>query len=174
MRKRSKRPAWRVALAAIALTATAIALYVQFFERRPSPDEDAPAESPRAESPAPPRAQVQSTEPPGDPGDQPLPDAVLRRSESGRGSALQQVRDSQDAQEAALARLQESLDDLALQTERSDQSLRRDLEEIRTEVRREREVSGKVRSLLLAALIPLVLHLLLSLRPPGGREGDEG
>lgn len=81
--------------------------------------------------------------------------------------ALQRVQDSQDA---ALARLRESLDALTLQTERSGRALRRDLEQVRAEVRREREVSGKVRLLLIAALIPLVLHLLFTLRAPERKE----
>jgi len=178
MRKRSMGPAWKVALAVIALIATAVALYVQLFEPRPRQEEerlsaarlkeDALAESRlKAEILARRREQEEATN---QPGDGPLPNAVLRRGESGGGSALQQVRDSQDAQETALARLQESLDALALQTERSDRALRRDLEEMRAEVRRERDVSGKVRSLLIVALIPLVIHLLASLWPPGGQK----
>jgi hypothetical protein len=182
MRKRSLGPAWRVALAVIAVTATAMALYVQLFEWRPRQEEerlaaarlkeDALAESRlKAEILARRRTEEESREPPGD---GPLPNAVLRRGESGGGSALRQVRGSQDEQGAALARLQESLDALALQTERSDRALRRDLEEIRAEVRRERDASSKVRALLLAALIPLVVHLLASLWPPGDRKRDAG
>src|SRR5215216_179959 len=181
MRKRSMGPPWKAALAVIALIATSMALYVQLFERRPRQEEerlaatrlkeDALAESRlKAEILAQRRTEEEATD---QPDDGPLPNAVLRRGESGGSSALQQVRDSQDAQETALARLQESLDDLALQTERSDRALRRDLEEIRAEVRRERDVSGKVRSLLLVALIPLVVHLLASLWPPGDRKDDE-
>ena len=178
MRKPSMRLAWKVALALFAVTATAMALYVQLFERGPGPEEerlaavrlreDALAESrSRAEILARRRTEEESREPPGD---GPLPNAVLRRGESGRGSALQQVRDSQDEQEAALARLQESLDTLTLQTDRSDQALRRDLEAVRAEVRRERDASNKILILLLAALIPLVLHFLSSLWPSGGGE----
>jgi hypothetical protein len=166
MQKRSLASAWRVALAVLALIATAMALYVLLSERRPSPEESALVDSTTAETPAPVQAEKMAAEPPGD---GPLPNAVVRRSESG-GSALQQVRDSQDAQEAALARLQERLDTLALQAERSDRALRRDLEEIRTEIRRERATSRKVLSLLLAALVPLIVHLLASLRPPGKDE----
>lgn len=166
MRKRSLASAWRVALAVLALIAMAMALYVLLSELGPSPEEGALANSAPAETPAP--IQVEKAAEP--PGDVPLPNAVLRRSESG-GSALQQVRDSQDAQEAALARLQERLDALALQVEQSDRARHRDLEEIRTEVRRERAASRKVLSLLLAALVPLVVHLLASLRPTeGGKE----
>lgn len=167
-----------VVLAVIALVATAMALYVEFFERGPSREEerlaaarrteDALAESRlKAEIQARRRKAEEALEPPGD-SDGPLPGAVLRRSESGRGSALEQVRDDQEEQRAALTRLQESLDDLELQTVRSDQALRRDLEQLRAEVRREREVSGRVRILLLVALIPLAVHLLISLWPRGG------
>ena len=168
MRKRSLASTWRVALAVLALIATAMALYVLLSERKPSPEESALVDSTTAETPAPIQAEEKAAEPPGD---GPLPNAVLRRSESG-GSALQQVRDSQDAQEAALARLQERLDALALQVERSDRALRRDLEEIRTEVRRERAASRKVLSFLLTALVPLVVHLLASLRPPGDEKNS--
>jgi len=165
----------------IAVAAMAMALYVQLFEQRPRQEEerlaaarlkeDALAESRlKAEILARRRMEEESREPPGD---GPLPNAVLRRGESGGGSALRQVRDSQDAQEAALVRLQESLDDLALQTERSDRALRRDLEEIRAELRRERDTSGKVRTLLLAAVVPLVIHLLASFWLPGDRKEDE-
>jgi len=173
-------PPWKVALAVIALIATAMALYVQFFERRPQEEErlaaarlkeDALAESRlKAEILAQRRTEEEATD---QPGDGPLPNAVLRRGESGGGSALQQVRDSQDSQDAALARLQESLDALTLQTERSDRALRRDLEKMQAEVRRERDVSGKVRSLLLVALLPLVVHLLASLWPSGDKKGDK-
>ena len=163
------------ALAAIAMIAMASALWVEISERKPSPEEarlaaahqreDALAESRlRAEILERHRAEQEATKTPDDSdGDGPLPDAVLRRSESGKGSALQRVQDSQDA---ALARLRESLDALTLQTERSDRALRRDLEQVQAEVRREREVSGKVRVLLIASLIPLVLHLLFTLRAP--------
>lgn len=163
---------WSVVLAVIALAATAMALYVEIFERGPSQEEKALAEpSPEAGTPAQPRAEPQSTEPPKDTDSNgPLPGAVLRRSESGRGSALEQVRDDQEEQRAALARMQESLDTLTFQTDRSGRALRRDLEQLRAEVRREREVSSKIRILLLAALISLVLHLLITLRPPPEQE----
>jgi hypothetical protein len=182
MRKRPLGPAWRAALAAIALTATAMALYIQLFERTPGPEEERLAAARRegealAESRAKAgilarrRAEEESLKPPGD---GPVPGAVLRRSESGKGSALQQVRDDQEEQRAALGRLQESLDNLELQMERSDRVLRRDLEQLRAEVRREREVSGKVRVLLLIALVPLVIQLLISLWPArgAGKEGE--
>lgn len=174
MRERS----WKVALAVIALMAVAIALYVQLSERRARREEDRLAAARMEKALQESRARVEvlerqraelakeaAAEPPGD---QPLPGAVLRRSESGRGSALQQVRDFENEQEAALARLQGSLDTLALQMERSDQALRRDLEAIRAGVRREQTASRKILGLLFVALIPLVVHLLLSLRGEKG------
>jgi Mg2+ and Co2+ transporter CorA len=173
MRNRS----WKVALAAVALIATAMALYVQLFERRARQEEDRLAaarlkemlEESRSRVEALEQRRAELTKETGEAADQPLPGAVLRRGES--GSALQQVRNSQDEQAAALDRLQESVDTLALQMEQSDQALRRDLELIRMEARREQEASNKTLTLLLAALVPLVLHLLLSLRSPGGGEG---
>ncbi len=160
-------------LAAIALLATLMALYVQLFERRSREAEDriaaarlddALAESRarlKAEIVAQLLAELTRQEPTGQKDDQPRPGTVLRRGEAGGSSALQQV---QASQAASRARLQESLDSLARETEQSDRALRRDLEETRAEMRREREVSRKSFLLLLAALIPLVLHLLLSLR----------
>jgi hypothetical protein len=171
---------WKVALAVIALIATAMALYVQIFERRARQEEDrlaaarledALAESrARAETLEQRRAELAREDAAETPGDQPLPGAVLRRSENG-GSVLQHVHDTQDEQAVVLARLEESLATLALEMERSDQALRRDLEAIRAEVRREQDASNKTLTLLVAALVPLVLHLLISLRPPGGGEG---
>jgi multidrug efflux pump subunit AcrA (membrane-fusion protein) len=167
MRKRS------VALAAIALVATAMAFYVQLFERGPSLEEEERLAAARQKEDALAESRLKAEilarhrmeEVREQPGDGPVPNAVLRRSESGRGSALQQVRDSQDEQRAALARLQESLDTLELQMARSDRALRRDLEQLRAEVRREQDASGKVRILLLVALIPLVIHCLISVWP---------
>lgn len=171
-----KRP-WNVALAVIALIATAMALYVQLYERRARQEEDRLAASrleqeleesrSRTEAIEQRRAELAREDAAERPGDQPLPGAVLRRSENG-GSVLQHVHDTQDEQAVVLARLEESLATLALQMERSDQALRRDLEQVRVEVRRERDASNKTLAFLLAALIPLVLHLLLSLRPPEG------
>jgi hypothetical protein len=171
MQKRS----WPVALAAVALIATAMALYVQLFEQRALREEARRSAARLEEALAQSRSRARALEQrraelakeTGGPADQPLPGAVLRRGES--GSALQQVRDFQDEHAAALTRLQESLDTLALQMEQADQALRRDLDQIRTEVRREREATNKTLTLLLAALIPLVVHLLLSFRPLGDR-----
>lgn len=186
MQKRSIGPVWKVALAVVAVLATALALYVQLFERRSRQEEhrlaaarldDALAQSRarlKAEILAELRAELARGEPTGQQGDRPLPNTVLRRRESGAGSALQQVGGSP---EATLAGLQESLDALARQMERSDQALRRDLEEIRAGARREQEVSSTVLSLLLVALVPLVVLLLASLWPPPGeprQDADSG
>ena len=186
MQKRSPGPPWKVAIAVVALTATAMALYVQAFERRSRQEDDRLAalrlaaaleESRvrlRAELLAELRADLAkggATEPPGD---QPLPNTVLRRGESGGSRALQQVSDARESQEAVVARVQESLDTLARQMERSDRALRQDLEALRAEVRQERDASGKTLILLLVALVPLVVHLLTSLWPPGDKKPDEG
>lgn len=184
MQKRSTEHAWKVALAAVALIATAMALYVLLFERRSRQEEEraaaarleeALAESrvrSRAEILAQPRAEAAQEESTGTTGDQPLPDTVIRRSETGR--ELQQVLDSRASQEAALARLQESVASLESEMERSDRALRRDLEELRAGLRREQDVSSKALGLLLIALIPLILHLLASLWTPRDRKGGEG
>jgi len=160
-------------LAAIALLATLMALYVQLFERRSREAEDrmaaarldgALAESRarlKAEILAQLLAELAKTEATGPKDDQPRPGTVLRRGEDAGSSALQQV---QASQAATRARFQENLDSLARETEQSDRALRRDLAETRAEIQREREVSRKSFLLLLAALIPLVLHLLVSLR----------
>jgi hypothetical protein len=102
--------------------------------------------------------------------DQPLPGAVLRRGESG-GRALQQVLASEGAREAAI---EERLDSMARQVEQTDRTVRRNLEEIRADLQRERDVSGKVLSLLLVALVPLVVHLLASLWPRADGEAGQG
>src|SRR5688572_148012 len=115
MQKRSTEQAWKVALAAIALIATAMALYVQLFERRSRQEEErlaaARLEEALAESRVRLRSEIltqlrsegtgeKSTQPPGD---QPLPGAVLRRGESG---ALEQFVGPLDAQQAqAIAEL---------------------------------------------------------------------
>lgn len=174
MRKRSMGRAWKVALSVVALMATAMALYVQIFERRSRQEQDRLAAVRLEEALGAARARLKveiltelraelakgATEPSGD---QPLPNAVLRRGESGEGRVLQQVLASANAQEAARSRFRASLDALASQMEQSDRALRRDLEEIR----REQEISGKTLGLLLVALVPLVIHLLASLWPPG-------
>jgi len=182
MRKRSPRYRVKAVLAAIALIATMAALYVQLFERRSRQVEDrisaarleaALAESRvrlKAEILAQLREEIAREEPAGSKGGPPRPDTVLRRGESGGGSALQQV---QGSQAAVRARFQESLDSLARQMEESDRTERRDLEEMRAEMRREQEISRKTQSLLLAALLPLVLQFLASLWPRGEEAAEE-
>jgi hypothetical protein len=178
MRKRSMRDAWRLALGIVALVATLMALYVQVFERRSRREEDRLAAARLEEALADSRARLKAeilAELRAELADggvsnqagRPLPNAVLRRSEAGGGRTLQQVLSSADAQEAVLTRFQESLDALA----RTDRTVRQDLEELRAEVRRDQDVSGKVLSLLLIALVPLVVHLLASLWPRADSEG---
>jgi len=179
MRKRSMGRAWKVILSVIALMATAMALYVQVFERRSRQEEDrlaavrleealgAARARLKTEILAELRAELAKGGASGQAGDQPLPNAVLRRDESG-GRVLQQVLASADAQEAARVRFRTRIDSLAGEVEQSDRALRRDLEE----VRREQEISGKTLGLLLVALIALVLHLLTSLWAPGSLRRD--
>jgi hypothetical protein len=166
--------AWKVVLSVVALMATAMALYVQIFERRSRQEEDrlaairleealgAARTRLKIEILTELRAELEKKGSTGQPGDQPLPNAVLRRGETDGGRVLQQVLASADAQEAARARFRASLDSLTGQMEQSDRALRRDLEE----VRREQDISGKTLGLLLVALVPLVIHLLTSLWPP--------
>jgi hypothetical protein len=182
MRKRSLGRAWKVLLSVVALMATALALYVQIFERRSRQEEDrlaavrleealgAARARLKAEILTELRAELEKGKSTGQPGDQPLPNAVLRRGETDGGRVLQQVLASADAQEASRVRFRASLDSLAFQMERSDRALRRDLEEIR----REQDVSGKVLGLLLVALVPLVIHLLASLWPGPGEISGRG
>jgi hypothetical protein len=163
----------KAALAAIALMATLMALYVQLFERRSREADDriaaarleaALAESRvrlKAEIVAQLQAELTRQDATQQKGDQPRPGTVLRRGEPGGSGALQQV---QGAQAATRARLQENLDSLAREMEQSDRALRRDLEAARAEMRREQEISRKTLLLLLAALIPLVLDFLVTLR----------
>jgi hypothetical protein len=174
MRKRSMGPAWKIILSVIALMATAMALYVQVFERRSRQEEDRLAAVRLEEALGAARARLKAeilTElraelakgGTGQSGDQPLPNAVLRRGETGSGRVLQQVLASADAQEAARTRFRANLDSLTRQTEESDRALRRDFEE----VRREQDISAKTLGLLLVALVALVIHLLTSLWLPG-------
>ncbi|HYU32363.1 MAG TPA: hypothetical protein VEW48_09375 [Thermoanaerobaculia bacterium] len=183
MQKRSLEQAWKVTFAAVALIATAMALYVQLFERRSRQEEDrlaaarledALAESRvrlKAEIVAQLRAELAAEASTKKPGGLPLPNAVLRRGESGTGSsALQQIVGPLDS-----LQLRESLDALSREMEQSDRALRRDLEDLRAEVRRDLDVSGKVMSLLLVALIPLVANLLFSIwQPRRWRRDKEG
>jgi hypothetical protein len=98
---------------------------------------------------------------------------VLRRGESGTGSALQQFVGPPDTQQL-IARLQEQLDAMSSRTEESDRALRQDLEVWRAQVRRELDTSNKILTLLLVALIALVAHLLVSFWwPRRWRRGEE-
>lgn len=182
MQKRSAEQTWKIALAAIALIATAMALYIQLFERRSRQEEErlaaARLDEALAESRVRLRAEIlaqlrkegageKSTEAPGD---QPLPNAVLRRGESG---ALEQFVGPMDAQQAReIAQLRESLDALSRQLEQSELARRRDLEELRAEVRRDLNAAGRTVSLLLVAVIPLVAQLLFSVWQPRRRRGE--
>jgi NurA-like 5'-3' nuclease len=182
MQKRSPEQAWKMVFAVVAVIATAMALYVQLFERRVREEQDrraaarlgeALAESRlrlKTEILAELRAELAEETAAEKKNGQPLPNAVLRRGESGTGSSLQQVVGPLDSFE-----LRENLDALTRQMEQSDNSLRRDVEELRAEVRRDLGASGKVASLLLAALIPLVANLLFSIwQPRRWRRGEEG
>ncbi|HEX9943467.1 MAG TPA: hypothetical protein VGG03_15750, partial [Thermoanaerobaculia bacterium] len=152
MQKRSLEQAWKMALTVVALAATAMALYVQLFELKSRQEEDrlsasrlenALAESRArlsAEILAELRAELAKGKPAARPGNQPIPDAVLRRLESGEGagSALQQALEPLHPQEArTIARVNESLRSLSRQMDESDRALRRDLEELRAAVGRE-------------------------------------
>lgn len=183
MRRLSLERAGTAALALIALIAVAMALYVQLSERRSREDADrllaaaarreAELAALRADAEGEPSTPLQEISPE-QPRDQPRPGTVLRRGESDGGRSLQQVLDSRDAQKVALVELQEAIAALERGTELSDRALRRELEELRAEVRRGQDVSAKVQTLLLVALIPLLLHLLASLWPRGGRnQGEE-
>lgn len=166
MRKRSLERAWKATLALIAAIALGLALYAQSVERRSRLETD-DALATRLETENAETAETPSAETaPEQADDQPLPNTVLRRGES--GSKLQQALDARDAQ---LALLRQDLEALELRTERSDRALRGDLEELRGELRREREASSKIRNLLLLALVPLLLHLLTSFWPRGDGDG---
>jgi hypothetical protein len=181
MRKGSLEQAWRVALAVVAMVATAMALYVQLFERRVREEHDRRAAARLEEALAQSRLRLKNeilaelradlakeTSAESQKG-QPLPDAVLRRGESGAGGALQQIAGPLDS-----LQLREDLNALSDQTEQSDRVLRQDVEDLRAEVRRDLDASGKVAGLLLVALIPLVANLLFSIwQPRRWRRGDE-
>jgi hypothetical protein len=173
MRKRSPEQRWKVALAAVAVIATAMALYVQLFERTVRQEQDRRAAARLEEALAESRLRLKTeilaelrVELAQEAGSetrsrQPLPDAVLRRGESDGSSALQQIVGPLDS-----LQLRESLDDLSRQMEESDRALRQNVEDLRAEIRRDLVASGRVASLLLAAMIPLVLNLLFSIWPP--------
>ena len=167
--------AWKLALALVALAATVMALYVQIFERRSRQEEErlsaARLERALGEARLRLKAEIlaelraELAKPAGEQGDRPLPNAVLRRGESG-GRVEQQLLAPGSAQ-ATPGDLQQSLDSLAFQMERNDRATRREVEELRAELRREQEASAKTVGFLLAALVPLVIHLLASAWPRG-------
>lgn len=168
--------AWRTALTLIALVATAMALYLQIFERRALQEEARQAavrlDQAIAESRARLRAEIfpkpREEDEAAQTGAQPLPDTVLRRLETGgeAGTALEQALDAFGPQEArVIARLGESLDSLARQMEESDLALRRELEELRAAALREAEIAFKTTILMLVALASLVGELLPLSRP---------
>lgn len=167
----SKRSTWHVlklALVAVALITTVMALYVQLFERRSLEEQDQLLEESHAELKAEILEELQKTEPPAasaasDQENQPRPDAVLRRSESARDRGLQQALSPESATAAALARLERRVDAIARQADQTDRVMRRDLEEIRAEARRDRSAASKVLSLLIAALTSLGLFAVMGL-----------
>jgi hypothetical protein len=184
MPQRPLEQVWRLILTAVALLSLGMALYFQLFERRLQGEQDRLAALRQEEELAASQAGLstelatQGSERPAEEGstdsvgDQPLPNAVLRRGESGTSSALQQFVGPPDTQQL-IARLQEQLDAMSSRTEESDRALRRDLEAWRAQVRRELDTSNKILTLLLVALIALVAHLLFSLWQPRRWRGDE-
>lgn len=169
-----KQPMWHVlklALVAVALVTTAMALYVQLFERRSLEEEDRlmasrltrALEESRAHLKAEILEELETAESPAQKTDQPRPGAVLRRSESARDRALQQALSPESAEAAAIARLEQRVDAIARQADQTDRVLHRDLEEIRAETRRDRNVTGKILSLLITALTSLGLHAVMGL-----------
>jgi hypothetical protein len=147
-----------------------MALYLQIFERRARQEEarlaavrldEALAESRarlRAEILAELRAEIRKESGAAQPRTQPSPDTVLRRLET--SGALDAFR----PQEAlVIAGLDDALKSLARQTEESDRALKLELEELRAASLRESDVSSKITSLMLAALLSLAGLLLPSL-----------
>jgi flagellar motility protein MotE (MotC chaperone) len=157
------KSAGKVVLALVSLVAMSMALFQLLAPGARMEDQPSPAVQQQAREESRLRAEIKQEAAAQPPGDQLLPNAVIRRGESG-GRSLQQVLDSQESQEAALDRVQENLDRLAGQIEDSNRALRRDVEELRADLQREREASRKTLIFLLVALIPLVIHLLASLR----------
>jgi hypothetical protein len=173
---RKRRPMiWKHALTLAALAATLAALYLQIFERRSRQEEarlaavrldDALAESRarlRAEILAALRAELTGESPPAQPGEEPLPDRVLRRLEAvgeGNGALEQALGPSSSRDALLLARVNAALADLTRQTEEADRLLRRDLEELRAATLREADVARKITALALVALLCLVGRVL--------------
>ena len=169
MRKGSTEQTWKVALAAVAVIALTMALYVLLVERRSRREEDRLAAARLEEAIAASRteilqqvrteiAQEKAEE---RPGSELLPNAVLQR---GEGGALRQVVGPVDSQQARdIAELRKSLAALSQQAEQSSRTLRRDLAALRSEIRGDLAASDKVVSLLLIAMIPLLAQLLFSI-----------
>lgn len=166
MRSRAVWQVLKLALLAVALIATAAALWVHLFERRALEDQDrhlaATLERALEESRANLKAEILEEIEAGIPAQengQPRPGAVLRRSESARDRALQQALSPESEAAAAIAGLEQRLDTLARQADRTG----RDLQEIQAELRRERNAAGKILGLLITALAALGLHVALVL-----------
>jgi hypothetical protein len=184
MPKRPLEQVWKNALTVVALAATVMALYLQVFERRARQEEarlaavrldDALAGSRtrlRAEILAELREELRKDSPTDRPGSQPIPDAILRRLETGGNGALEQALDG-SPQEALLATLNESFESLSRQMEESDRALRRDLEELRVATLRESDVSSKATNLMIVALACLTGNFLPSLWRRGNGAGEE-
>jgi hypothetical protein len=185
MPKRPLEQVWKSALTIIALAATVMALYLQVFERRARQEEarlagvrldDALAGSRarlRAEILAELREELRKDSPTDRPGSQPIPDAILRRLETGGNTgALEQALEG-SPQEALLATLNKSFESLARQMEESDRVLRRDLEELRAATLRESDVSSKTTNLVIVALACLTGNFLPSLWRRGNGAGEE-
>lgn len=189
--RKDPRQAWKNALTLAALAAALAALYLQLFERRAHQEEarlaavrldDALAESRarlRAEIVAELRAELAGeADAPDRPGQEPLPDRVLRRLEAVEegNRALEQALGPSSSRDALLlARINAALGDLRRQSEEADRALRRDLEELRAAARREADVAAQVTALALAALLCLVGRTLPELWPraEAPEEGEE-
>jgi hypothetical protein len=184
MPNRSLETAWKLALTAVTLIALATALYLQLFERRALREEErlaglqqealAAAQKPQGNEDIPQlRTDLVEGVAPEPQRDQPLPNAVLRRGESGTGSALQQFVGPPDTQQL-LVQLQASVDALSRRMEESDRAQRRDLDAWRAQVRRELDAVNRVLTFLLVALVPLVAHFLVSVwKPMRWRRGEQ-
>lgn len=191
MQRRPLEQAWTMALTIVAATATALALYVHFFELGPSEQEArmaasrmesalaASRERLKAEIMAELRAELAGSGAAAGAGaETPIPGAVLRRPEEDEGTGgLRQAIDPSSLWPAlTLAGLNQSLESVARQADASDQALRGDLEALRHEIRGELQAAEQVTSLSLVALVPLVGHLLYAswrgLAQARHREGD--
>jgi len=166
----------KLVAAVVALTAAAMALWVQLFEVRERQQEsrlaalrleNALAES-RSRLKAEILAELRADEASGGSqpaANQPTPGSVLRRPESARsasGARSDGLEPSLPAPPLSLSGLAQGLEALSQQTQEADRALRRDLEEFRAATRSELDAAAKVRILTLIALLPLAAYLLLS------------